>query len=152
MGTPHAQITGKCCLPQLISSQFTHKSVPVYIVGKCFFEWWPNSLDLTAFLSLRACIGRHNSRLGHGWKNLWSFQFKRHTSTFNSAWKVTQTGLNVWFNFSFLLLMMVCNKNFAEKKKDTDSPSQIWCLDHNTRRQLNPAKHQHDFPGQWGFL
>ena len=46
--------------------------------------------------------------------------------------------------------MMVCNKNFAEKKKDTDSPSQIWGLE-NTRRQLNPAKHQHDCPGQLGM-
>ena len=56
VGTPHGQITGENCLPQLISSQYNHKSVPVYIVGKCFVEWcfvewWPNSLGLTAFLS-----------------------------------------------------------------------------------------------------
>ena len=34
----HTARSGKSCLPQLISSQFTHKSVPVYIVGKCFVK------------------------------------------------------------------------------------------------------------------
>ena len=114
----------------------------------CFVEWWPNSLGPTAFLSLRACIGRHNSRLGHGWKNLWSFLFKRHTSTFNSAWKVTQTGLNFWFNFFLFYCWWWCAIKILLEKNKRILIRQVKfgaliILGVNSINS-NPAKHQHD--------